>query len=136
MPASDELRDFLVGFQGPQEAAEAPVRNNPTPTTSRFVRAIRKLFSANTHNWQPGQPGKGFFDSKGNLHSWVVNDYYEPNHGEWAGDHGVDDYTAPYLYINPDGRVENYGVFQPEHHANLERLWQLDPRLKPAEDEW
>lgn len=136
MTVADELHDFLTGLQTPQEPAVAPVRNQTAPTTSKLMRAVRKLLSNHDLRWEPGGPGKGFFDSRGTLHTWPVDDNYEPNHVPWADENGVSDYDAPYLYINPDGRTETYGVYSDIHRQNLDKLWKADPRLRPVEDEW
>lgn len=142
MSAADELRDFLaqhqpnVGPTKPQEPATAPPTQDSTATLSRFQKVVKRLLGGHSLKWEPGAYGKAFF-SDGSLHTWPVDQNYEPNHADY-GYLSSTHWQAPYLFIHPDGRAQHYGIYDDESRQRLHSVPQIDRRLTlmDEDDEW
>jgi 2'-5' RNA ligase len=87
--------------------------------------------------WTPGKWGKGYFNNKGQLHTWNTDQNWAPIHSMYQfyyGGHPSQEHAA--FQINPAGEVRLWG--NPElHQEQMERtrqmVTQIDPRLKSEE---
>lgn len=133
MPDNEYVEALKAHLDAHRETQKEP-EPEPQEDDDEGLEGVKT--AQNSHNlaWEQGQHGKGMFDRAGNLHTWPVDDNYEPNHTDYAAENGLHEHHAPpYLYIYPDGKYTPYGG------DNIYGPARIDPRLKPEDelpDEW